>query len=289
MHDSSLDLHNMPIGPQHPSLKEPAFIKLELEGSYVKKVELNLGYVHRGIEYLMQGKTLDKGLFTAERVCGFCSMSHVSTYTRAAESLLGVETTLKVKVERTILLELERLHSHFAWLGVLMHEIGLETLFMFTFKEREKILDLFDELTGNRIHHGLNFIGTVKYDFSPKLEKLSNVMNALEKDMTEFRKTVQKNNVISFRLKKTGHISKQQALSFGLVGPVARASGVKHDLRHDDEIEAYGKVNFDVITDTQGDAFTRTMCRVKEVFESVKIIRQLIKNFPDEKIPEKQA
>ncbi|MEM3401842.1 MAG: nickel-dependent hydrogenase large subunit, partial [Candidatus Hadarchaeales archaeon] len=132
----------LPIGPQHPALKEVENFTLEVNGEEIVGVDIRLGYSHRGIERGMQERTYPQGVYLAERVCGICNIAHSATYCLAVEKLAGVEIPERAKIIRTILLELERIHSHLLWAGVAFYEIGFETLFMYTWRDREMVLDV---------------------------------------------------------------------------------------------------------------------------------------------------
>ncbi|MFH1285021.1 MAG: nickel-dependent hydrogenase large subunit [Candidatus Micrarchaeota archaeon] len=275
-----------PVGPQHPAIDEPIFLKLELEGSTVKDVELNLGYVHRGIEKLVEGKLIETALYTVERVCGICSHSHANPFTEAVESVLEIDVPAKVKYQRTIIGELERMHSHLLWSAVMMRELGFETEFMFFMHEREKVLDVFEELTGNRLFHALNFIGTSRVNFMR--DDLIRAEKKLDIDVEHYERVVKNQRGVVERLKGVGKISKETALEYGLVGPVARASGVEFDVRKADKYDAYGNVEFKLVAREEGDAYARMLVRFHELKESKRILEQVFASISyDEGIPKR--
>lgn len=278
--------YTIPIGPQSPTMKEPMCIRVSLDGNYVSEARIRMGYVHKGIERLLEEKPIIKALYISEHICGICSYAHSACFTQAIERLLNVDTPPKVKFIRTIIAELERIHSHLLWFGFAMHEIGYDTLFQYGMREREFILECFEKLTGNRVIHSINKIGTVRYDFEKKdapfvLERIDKI----EKKLPFYLKMVQKNSVITARMTDIGIITKKIAKNFCLVGPIARASGIKIDLRKDKPYEAYPNVDFDLVTDNRCDALARTIVRLKEIAQSIRIIKQLIKNMPKTKIP----
>ncbi|MBL7100504.1 MAG: nickel-dependent hydrogenase large subunit [Nanoarchaeota archaeon] len=278
--------YTIPIGPQSPTMKEPVCIRVSLKGNYVSEARIRMGYIHKGVERLLEGKPIIKALYIAEHICGICSYAHSGVFTQSIERLLNIKVPKKVRFIRTIIAELERIHSHILWFGFAMHEIGYDTLFNYGMRERELILECFEKLTGNRVIHAINKIGTVRYDFDKKdadfvLERLSKV----EKKLPFYLKMAEKNSVITSRMTGIGLIEKKTAKKFCLVGPIARASGVKIDTRKDQPYDAYQDINFNMITDDRCDALARTIVRLKEVGESVSIIKQLIKNMPLTKIP----
>jgi len=281
MHECTL-----PIGPQSPTMKEPMCIRVSLEGNYVNDARIRMGYIHKGIEHLFENKSIIKVLYMSEHICGICSYAHSACFTQAVEKLYNVHTPKKARYIRTIVAELERIHSHILWFGFAMHEIGYDTLFQYGMREREYILECFERLTGNRVIHSINKIGTVRYDFKKKdvpfvLERLAKV----EKMLPFYLKMVEKNKVVVARLSNVGRISRNMARKFCAVGPLARGSGIKADIRKDRPYEAYSEVDFDLITDNRCDSLARTVVRLKEVGQSIKIIKQLIKRMPEEKIP----
>ena len=161
------NIHELPIGPQHPMLKEPIFLRLDMEGNLIKNVSINTGYMHKGLEHLVTGSTVNQALIQVERICGICSQAHSQAFTNAVEHLMPeLPVPEKVRYERMVISELERIHSHLVWNGLLMEAIGLHTFFMFFWRERERILDCFDVLTGGRVHHAVNAVGSSKHDFT---------------------------------------------------------------------------------------------------------------------------
>jgi Ni,Fe-hydrogenase III large subunit len=281
-----------PIGPQHPALKEPLFLKLHVDGSYITKAEFNLGYTHRGVERCAEGYLLDSALHAVQRTCGICSQCHSMAFLNAVEPMTKVKVTEKVYLQRLIIAELERIHSHLLWGGVMAHEIGLETLFMYYWREREKILDVFDELTGNRVHHSPDLVGTMKRSFGKKeLDMVVEKLGSIEHEVKELREVMRTHSVITSRFKKHGNITNKMAAQLGLVGPVARASGVNYDVRRNAPYMAYGMEELKVrpALRTEGDSWARSMVRCDEIFESMRLVRKACELIdPNEDIPKKQ-
>ncbi len=227
MHD-----YTIPIGPQHPTLKEPMCIRVSLEGSVIKDAAIRLGYTHKGIEKLLEGKNPDSALYLSQRICGICSAAHENAYTRTIEGIMGFEVEERVKLLRALMMELERMHSHLLWLGVICHEIGYETLFMYFWREREKIIDIFEKIAGGRVHHNFNKIKTVRHDLEHNDDKF--ILKRVEevgKSIVPYIVEIKGDNVIKARLKDIGVIDYNDAKRFGLIGPNARASGVSCDIR----------------------------------------------------------
>ncbi len=156
----------VPIGPQHPALKEPGHFEFVVDGEIVQSASVRLGYVHRGIEKAVESRSWVQNLYLLERVCGICSHIHATAYCIGVEKLAGVTVPPRANVIRTVVAELERIHSHLLWLGVAAHEAGFDTLFMYSWRDRETILDILEALTGNRVNYSVNLLGGVKYDIT---------------------------------------------------------------------------------------------------------------------------
>jgi len=281
MHDFTI-----PIGPQHPAVDEPACLRVSLDGEYISEANLRLGYAHKGIEKLLEGKTVEQGLHIVDHICGICSVAHPSCYVRVIEKMLNFEPIDRVKYIRTLASELGRIQSHLFWTGFMLHEIGFETMFAYLLRDRENILEILERLAGNRSHFGIHQVRTVRNDISKEdidfvLKKISEV----EKQIPMYLKTIETDRIIIARLENVGTISKNDAKEYSLVGPIARGSGLKIDLRKDEPYEAYEEVYFEIITENDGDALARALVRVREIFESIKIVKQVLKNMPDGKIP----
>ena len=288
----------IPIGPQHPALKEPESFRVILEGEKIVGVSLRLGYNHRGIEKACEERTYIQDLYLIERVCGICSHSHSTCFVQAVEEIAGVEVPKRALYIRTLVGELERIHSHLLWLGVAGHEIGFDTLFMYSWRDREIVMDILADLTGNRVNYGINAYGGVKRDISKEhLQKILKAMDTLEERTKYYVKVATEEVTLIKRLSGVGRLSKADVEALDAVGPVARASGVDRDVRRDDPYAAYGEVEFKVITVDNEDVYGRTLVRVGELMESYSIVRQVINNLPDgpiavkvpRKIPEGEA
>jgi len=288
----------IPIGPQHPALKEPESFRVILEGEKIVGVSLRLGYNHRGIEKACEERTYIQDLYLIERVCGICSHSHSTCFVQAVEDIAGVEVPKRALYIRTLVGELERIHSHLLWLGVAGHEIGFDTLFMYSWRDREIVMDILADLTGNRVNYGVNTYGGVKRDISKEqLQKILEAMDTLEERTKYYVKVATEEVTLINRLSGVGRLSKADVEALDAVGPVARASGVDRDVRRDDPYAAYGEVEFKVITVDNEDVYGRTLVRVGELMESYSIVRQVVNNLPDgpiavkvpRKIPEGEA
>ena len=271
----------IPIGPFHPLLEEPEFFKFYVEGEKVVDAEVRVGYNHRGIEKMAEGKTYDQDTFLVERICGICSTSHPFAFVQAVEDVSGIEVPERAKYIRTIIGELERIHSHFLWLGLAGHFIGYNTVFMWAWKYREPVLDIFEAISGNRNHYAMFKFGGVRRDIKDEnIPGLLKAIDEVEKFANMLTKAVMDDPVIQARLKGIGILKKQDAIEMGVLGPVARASGVDIDVRRDHPYAAYDKVDLKVIVAGAGDVFDKAAVRLLESIESVKIIRECLKKMP---------
>lgn len=272
----------IPIGPQHPVFKEPLSFLITVDGERVEDGTLRIGYVHRGIERLAQERTYLQNTHLLERVCGICSHTHTTTYCQGVEALASVEVPLRGRYLRTLFCELERMHSHLLWLGVLAENMGFNTLFMYTWDVRENVLDIMERLSGGRISNAVNVPGGVRIDITPEQsEMIQPLLNDLERRIQIFLGLVERERTFKARTQGIAPLSKEEARRFCVSGPVARASGVDLDFRRDMPYSAYDRLQFQVITHTGGDVWARTLVRILEMFESLKMCRQILNELPD--------
>ena len=272
----------IPIGPQHPALKEPASFKITLNGEEIYSMDMRLGYNHRGIEKACEERSYIQGLYLIERICGICSHSHSTAYIQALEELAGLQVPKRGLYIRTLIAELERIHSHLLWLGVAAHEVGFDTLLMYTWRDRELVMDHLAEIGGNRVNYAVNTFGGVRRDLTPdEIAHILKDVDTLEERTKYYAQVATEESTLIARLSKVGVMSKTEAETLGAVGPTARACGVDRDVRRDDPYAAYGDVQFKVCVDDHCDVYGRVLVRVGELFESYNIIRQLMKNLPE--------
>lgn len=269
-----------PIGPIHPGLKEPLRLKLQTEGEKVVKAEIEYGYVHRGIERIMEGKNWQKAIYLAERVCGICSYEHTQTFAETIEQISGVQAPLRAQFLRVITNELDRIQSHLLANSTYFKALDHETLFMHSLDLREYIMDSIELLTGNRVNMGWNVIGGVKMDaddrfFNPILENLKIV----EERLPRTRELFAEGPAVGLRSKDVGLMTKKEAIKGGAVGPIGRGSGLKYDLR-EDHYTYKDHLDFKTIWRKEGDNYARTLNRFDEIPESISLIRQAIDNIP---------
>ncbi len=282
MHDAHEHEFKIPIGPQHPALKEPESFSVALKGEKILGVDIRLGYNHRGVEKAAEERTYVQAVYLIERVCGICSHAHSSAFVQAVEEIAKLEIPKRASYIRSIIGELERIHSHFLWLGVAGHEIGFDTLLMYTWRDREIVMDILARITGNRVNYGMNCIGGVRRDIddSERKDILAGVDKLEERTKYYIKLALEETTIIN-RLSGVGVVSHEDALRLGAVGPTARASGVNRDVRHDDPYAAYSEIEFNVVIDDHNDVYGRTIVRLKELLESCKMLRQLLANLPE--------
>jgi NADH-quinone oxidoreductase subunit D len=272
----------IPIGPQHPALKEPESFLVALKGEKITDFAVRLGYNHRGIEKACEERTYLQDVYLTERICGICSHVHATAFVQAVEEIAALDVPKRALYIRTIVGELERIHSHLLWLGVAAHEIGFDTLLMYTWRDREIVMDLLATITGNRVNYGMNTIGGVRRDITAEQKKeVLAGLKKLEERTKYYIDVATKETTIIKRLSGVGVLSKNDALKLGAVGPTARASGVDRDTRRDDPYAAYGELDFKVITDDHCDVYGRTLVRCGELMEAYKITRQALNDMPD--------
>jgi NADH-quinone oxidoreductase subunit D len=272
----------VPIGPQHPALKEPISLRMTLEGEVIRGVDIRLGYNHRGLEKLAEEKTWLQNIYLTERICGICSHSHATCYTQGVEKLMEIEPPKRGIYLRFLVAELERVHSHLLWLGVAGHEAGFDTFFMYTWRDREVVMDILEMISGNRVHYAINTLGGVRRDIDDlQKKKILDSLDILRRRSEYYFKIGASEPSFVARIAGVGPLSKQDALALCAVGPTARASDIPQDVRKDDPYGMYAEVPFEVATATTGDVLGRVVVRVKELMQSYNIIEFLLKNLPD--------
>ncbi|ABK98226.1 hydrogenase large subunit [Pelobacter propionicus] len=272
----------IPIGPQHPALKEPANFSITVAGEKILHTSSRLGYNHRGMEKACEQRTYIQDLYLLERICGICSHSHSMCFAQAVEEIAGLNVPPRALYIRTLIGELERIHSHLLWLGVAGHEIGFDTLLMYSWRDRELVMDLLAMFSGNRVNYGINTIGGVRRDVSDEqIVKALNDIDALEERTKYYIDIATTEPSFIARLAGVGYISHEDAVRLQAVGPTGRGSNVPHDMRACDPYAAYGEMDFKVITDSSCDVYGRAVVRLLELMESYRIIRQALREMPD--------
>ncbi|TAJ14988.1 NADH:ubiquinone oxidoreductase [Marinilabiliaceae bacterium JC017] len=267
----------IPIGPYHPLQEEPELFKLYCKGEIVKDVQWVTGYNHRGIEKLSESKTFEQVFFLVERICGICSTSHPFAFANCMEEIARVEIPDRAKYIRSIIGELERIHSHLLWVGLAGHFLGYNNVFMWAWKYREPVLELFEMITGNRNSYAMFKIGGVRRDIeNHKIPTIRKVLDTVKEKTDLLTGAVMDDPVIHARTKGVGILTKEDIIAYGALGPTARASGVAIDVRKDDPYAAYASVHWKVITAQEGDVFAKAEVRLLEMYESISIISQCL-------------
>jgi len=271
----------IPIGPQHPALKEPISLRMTVEGEVIRDADIRLGYNHRGLEKLAEEKTWIQNIYLTERICGICSHSHASCYVQGVEKLMELVPPKRGMYIRYLVSELERIHSHLLWLGVAGHEAGFDSFFMYTWRDREVVMDLLELISGNRVHYAMNTLGGVRRDLDEgqKAKILEGIVTLRKRSEYYFHIGANEPSFVG-RLAGVGLLTKEQAVSLCAVGPTARASGIARDVRKEDPYAVYDEMDFEVGTADSCDVLGRVVVRVKELMESYKICEQIVRKLP---------
>lgn len=283
--------HSFPlsIGPTHPAFKEPVKFSFKVEGEKVLGAKLEMGFTHRGIEHIARDRNFIQLIYLLERVCGICSFSHPVAYCMAVESAAGMDVPARARYIRTIIGELERLHSHLLWAGVAAHEIGFDTLFFHTWDIREKVLDCLENLTGNRVNYAMLTVGGVRRDISSEqFGLIEQTLDYYKELYARTREILLDDISIQMRCGGVGVLSYDDAVAYCAVGPTARASGVTKDVRVNYPNNAYADLKWlypitpaDWGKKADGDVFDRMIVRVLELKQSIDIIDFCLDNMPE--------
>ena len=280
--------YTIPVGPIHPALKEPVRLDLSVDGEEIVDLDITVGQVHRGIEWLgMNRNNPIQSIYLAERVCGICCVCHPFAFVMAVEHAAGIIPPERAEYIRVIIAEMERIHSHLLWAGVAAHEIGFDTVFYLAWRVREEIMDLMEYVAGNRNTKAMFQIGGVRRDITE--EQLPRIRKSLDyyKSIFNQLKTVfLDDTTIKMRTKNVGILKTEDALKLLTCGPTGRASGVAKDVRQDQPYAAYADLDIkaitpDIITGTVvGDVYDRIIVRLLEVKQSIEIIEHCLDEMP---------
>ncbi len=282
MQTKDCDKFIIPIGPQHPALKEPGHFEFCVDGEVVTGATVRLGYAHRGIEKGAEGRSWVQTLYLVERICGICSHIHATTFALGVEKLAGVEAPPRAQAIRQLVAELERIHSHLLFVGVAAHEAGFDTLFMYSWRDRETVMNLLEGITGNRVNYSANVLGGVKCDISSEVaDTIRTGLDYLEGRSHHYLDVVSNDALFLRRTRGVGTLTKEQAHRLGVVGPMARASGIARDVRVDAPYAAYAQFPIQMVVETAGDLEARFKVRIKELFESYRVIREILDHMPE--------
>lgn len=270
----------IPFGPQHPVLPEPIHLDLVIEDEKVVEAIPQFGFIHRGLEKLVEKKDFVEFTYVAERVCGICSYIHGMGYCQAVEKVMNIQIPARASALRVYWSELSRIHSHLLWLGLEADAFGYENLFMQCWRIREQVLDVIEATTGGRVIFGAAKIGGCRRDVTD--ETLRDSLATLAKAEAELRfvtDTFKNDYTVQQRLRGVGMLSKDEAYNLGAVGPTLRGSGIASDTRLE-RYAAYGDVNLEPIVEPDGDCYARTVVRIRELHQSFDLIRQIVPKTP---------
>jgi ech hydrogenase subunit E len=270
----------IPFGPQHPVLPEPIHLDLVLEDEKVLEAVPKIGFVHRGFEKLVEKMDFNQLVYVADRICGICAFIHSLCYCQGLETIIGVEVPRRALYLRTLWSELARLSSHLLWAGLMADAFGFESLFMECFRLREKVVDILEETTGGRIILGVCKVGGLRRDVDD--DTLSAVAARVKDLVAPMRRVADvflNDDSVKHRLVGVGVLTREEVQDLGCVGPVMKASGIARDTRQLG-YAAYGDVDFEPVSETSGDSYARCVVRIRELFQSVDIIRQVSAKMP---------
>jgi Ni,Fe-hydrogenase III large subunit len=270
----------IPVGPYHPALEEPYKIELVCDGETITDSRITVGFNFRAIEWLAERKNYTQDLALVERVCGICSNVHTLTFSRALEQLAGVEVPERARHIRVVVHEAERLHSHLLWAGVACELMGFQTLFMTCFALREKVMDVLEAVSGNRVNYAMNKPGGVTRDIVDSAMVVAAAREIGRVTSEQLIPVLTTDRTVRARCAGVGVLTREQAQAWGVLGPVARASGLPQDIRRAAPYEIYDRLDFEVPVRTEGDVLARIVVRALEVVESCRIIEQALDGLP---------
>jgi NADH-quinone oxidoreductase subunit D len=271
------------MGPQHPSTHGVLRVVLELDGEIVLKARPVIGYLHTGIEKNMEAKTYSQAITMTDRIDYLAPLSNNLCYCLAVEKILGIEIPKRAQYIRVLLTEMTRIASHLVWLGTHAIDLGAMSVFLYTFREREEIMKIFEYVSGQRMMTSYFRIGGIALEPPPNwLDHIRRVIDALPAHIDEYEGLLTNNRIWLGRTKGVGIISAEDAIAMGASGPMLRGSGVPYDIRKAFPYSSYEEFDFNIQTQTAGDCFARYQVRVAEIRESIKIVRQAMEKVPAE-------
>jgi len=279
--DGEGEHYSLRMGPQHPATHGVLRVDLELDGETIVECTPQVGYLHRGFEKLAENRTYSQALILTDRLDYIAAMANNVGYCLAVERLLGISVPLRAQYIRTIVCEMSRLASHLLWLATHALDIGAMTVFLYCFREREILLDLFEELCGARLTFSYPRIGGVRQDVTARfVDELQRFLDIFPAKIEEYETLIDTNRIWLKRTVGVGVVSGEEALALGLTGACLRGSGVDYDLRKHQPYDAYDQVEFEVPLGSDGDIYARYRCRMEELHQSVRIIQQCIDQLP---------
>jgi Ni,Fe-hydrogenase III large subunit/NADH:ubiquinone oxidoreductase subunit C len=269
------------IGPQHPALLEPERFLVDVDGETVTRVTPRIGYAHRGVEKATESRIYLKDVYLVERICGICNSCHSTAFCQVVETILDKEVPARGKYLRTIVLELNRIQSHLLLIGHAGHEIGYDTLFQYVWRDREIVMDLIELITGNRVITSFLTIGGVRRDITEnKVPRIIDGLSKLRERALFYQRLLDEDLTLKMRLRGVGVLSREDAVALAAVGPVARASGIKTDVRAEAPYAAYDEVGYKLIYRNEGDSWARLRVRADELLNSIDMVEYAVSNLP---------
>ncbi|MBQ8091054.1 MAG: nickel-dependent hydrogenase large subunit [Pyramidobacter sp.] len=279
--------YKLPIGPAHVGLKEPVTAWLDIEGERIVDANVRPDAIHRGIEYMSRERNPIQCIFLAERVCGICSFSHSIAYAKAVEDAAQIATPVRAQYIRSLVLELERVHSHILWLSVACYSIGFDSAFHLGMALREKVMDALEALTGNRVNYAVTAIGGVRWDVTPEVDRcVRDLVAYYRNEFQPYYDAVINDPVVKARLRDVGVLPEADAVRLNAIGPTGRGSGLRADVRESSPYDAYADIPVksivpqDYFGECHGDVLDRYLVRLLEVYQSLDLLEKILDGLP---------
>ena len=280
--------YKLPIGPAHVGLKEPVTAWLDIEGERIVDAHIRPGAIHRGIEFMSRDRNPIQVIYLAERVCGICSFSHAIAFVKAVEDAAKIAVPVRGQYIRSLVLELERVHSHILWCSVACYSIGFDSGFHLGMLLREKVMDVLEALTGNRVNYAVTTVGGVRWDVTPKVRRaVEDLIAYYRNEYQAFYDVVIGDPVICARLRHVGELSQADAVKLCALGPTARGSGLRTDVRESAPYDAYADIPVkavvpqDYFGEVHGDVLDRFLVRLLETYHSLDLLEKILEGLPE--------
>lgn len=274
-------LWTLNFGPQHPATHTTLRLLLTLDGEEIIEAQPDIGFLHSGFEKLAESLDFNQYITIVDRMNYISPMANEIAWHHAVEKLLGIELTPRCKYIRTIFAELMRIHDHLLCIGACILDLGGISAFMYFYNERERIYEICERVCGQRFHTSYTRVGGLMFDITDDcIQMIRDFVKNFDKAYSDVDRLVTRNRIFIERTRGVGLLSREDAISYGATGPVARASGVVRDLRRDEPYLAYSDLDFDIVCSQEGDCYARFIVRMQEMIESIKIIRQAVENLP---------
>ena len=280
--------YKLPIGPAHVGLKEPVTAWLDIEGERIVDAHIRPGAIHRGIEFMSRDRNPIQVIYLAERVCGICSFSHAIAFVKAVEDAAKIAVPVRGQYIRSLVLELERVHSHILWCSVACYSIGFDSGFHLGMLLREKVMDVLEALTGNRVNYAVTTVGGVRWDVTPKVRRaVEDLIAYYRNEYQAFYDVVIGDPVICARLRHVGELSQADAVKLCALGPTARGSGLRTDVRESAPYDAYADIPVKAVVpqyyfgEVHGDVLDRFLVRLLETYQSLDLLEKILEGLPE--------